>query len=53
MCGQKVETYDLSPDWEFLADKLQENGYPELADRARNEDLSKQEVYGKVLAIIG
>ena len=53
MSGQKVGTYDLSPDWEFLADKLQEKGHPELAERARNEDLSKQEVYGKVMAIIG
>jgi len=46
------ETYVLSPDWNFLAERLEEEKESELAEKARNQNLSKKEVYGTVMPII-
>lgn len=39
------ETYDLSPDWEAVAREYERRGQPEMAEKARNQDLSKKELY--------
>lgn len=46
------ETYDLSPDWEYLADELADRGHYQLAAKAREEDLTPGEVYGHVVPLI-
>lgn len=43
------ETYDLSPDWEALADALESIGEDSLAAKARDEALSPPEVYNDAM----
>lgn len=49
---QDTPTVSLEPDWQRLASALERAGYPGLATRARQQDLSPAEIYGDILDIL-